>query len=308
MSISKPRLVSPCSKTIEFKGDTGTFQYFEKSSESYIPIPLPFNFIFMDEMNGVGGFNQAHKQGIDSNEVHNLTTQKLSVGIYKSPYKIIGKYKDIKGEIAKIGGKFMKSVYAYLPETNEIVKLNLKGAAFSGWMEKKFNPELSPGIEVAECRQGKTGNVTYFIPIFKTVNVELEELEAAMNKDRELQDFLAEYENKEAVKEIEQEAGAGDDANVSDNDDVTDTNTEGTAETVKKDENAEIKEKMKFEMVKAKDVKDLNTIWIKHSDRIRLMPIEDQNELKDWKDQKKTKLMGGPAVEGKYVKDDDLPF
>lgn len=302
MSLSKPRLISPCSRTIEFKGDTGTFQYYDKSTETNVEVPLPFSFIFMDELNGVTGFSDANKQGIYSNEVHNLTTQILSVGIYKSPFKIIGKYKDIKGEIAKIGGKFMKSVYIFLPDSNEIVKLNLKGAAFSGWLEKKFNPEQSPGIVVRDCRKAVKGRVTYFIPIFQTEPVELEVLELAVSRDKELQDYLAEYENKEAVKEIEQQAqGSGD------GEDDTIEGQDDNAEATKPIENPE-KEKMKFEMVKAKDIKDLNTMWINYSDKIRLMSIEDQNELKDWKEQKKTKLMGGAPVQAKYVNNDDLPF
>jgi hypothetical protein len=203
MSLSNPKLTNPCSKFIEFKGDTGTFQYYDKQQEKNIEVPLPLRFIYLDELNSVTGFSDQWKNGVYSNEVHNLNTQILNVKVFKSPVKITGKYKDIKAEIISLGGKFMKSIYiALLNEDGslELANLKLKGSGFGGWLEKKFNPEHSPAIQVTETREDKKGAVKFHIPVFNNFEITADILKEAVSLDKTLQGYLKEYENAEPIE------------------------------------------------------------------------------------------------------------
>lgn len=204
MSLSNPKLTNPCKKFIEFKGDSGTFQYYDKEKQENVTVPLPFKFIYLDELNAVTGFSDQWKNGVFSNEVHNLNTQILNVRVFKAPVTITGKYKDIKAEILSIGGKFMKSIYIGLLDENnnlELANLKLKGSGFGGWLEKKFNPEQSPAIMVEETREDKKGAVKFHVPVFTNFEIAPSLHTQAVNLDRELQGYLKEYET--ATPEIE---------------------------------------------------------------------------------------------------------
>ena len=207
MSLSNPKLTNPCKKFIEFKGDSGKFQYWDKEQEKNIELAMPFRFIFLDELNSVTGFNDSAQAGIYSNEVHNLNTQILTVRVFKSAVCIKGKYKDIKAEILQLGGKFMKSIYIGLldAENNlELANLKLKGSGFGGWLDKKFNPEENPAVEVSETREDKKGAVKYHVPIFKNFDISSDILKDAISLDKQLQGYLKEYETitPEEPKEV----------------------------------------------------------------------------------------------------------
>ncbi len=203
MSLSNPKVTNPCTKFIEFKGDSGKFQYWDKSQEKNVEVLLPLKFIYLDELNSVTGFNDSAQAGIYSNEVHNLNTQILTVKVFKSPTTVKGKYKDIKAEIMQIGGKFMKSIYIGLLDENnqlELANLKLKGSGFGGWLDKKFNPEQNPAIEISETREDKKGAVKFHVPIFKNFEITTDIIQQAVQLDKDLQAYFRDYEN---IPEIE---------------------------------------------------------------------------------------------------------
>lgn len=204
MSVSKPRLQNPCKKFIEFNGQTGEFYYYDKEKKENVKMDMPVKFLFLDELNTVTGFSDQWQNGIYSNEVHDLSTQKLNVRIFKSPVTVVGKYKDIKGELVSMGGKFCKSIYALLFDNDcELVNLKLKGAAFGGWIEKGFNPEQQFAIEVSECKDGVKGAVKFKIPIFKPFEVAPSFAKKVMSVDSEiLQPYFKEYENTKIEHEV----------------------------------------------------------------------------------------------------------
>ena len=91
MSLSNPRPENPVKKWIEFKGDTGVFQYWDKATESNIVLPTErIGFIVLDELNTITGFHKATKSGIYSNEVHNITQEQITVNVFKSQIHIAG--------------------------------------------------------------------------------------------------------------------------------------------------------------------------------------------------------------------------
>jgi len=202
MSLSNPKLTNPCKKFIEFKGDSGKFQYWDKEQEKNIEVPLPLKFIYLDELNAVTGFNDSAQAGVFSNEVHNLNTQVLNVRVFKSPVTIKGKYKDIKADIIQLGGKFMKSIYIGLLNDNslELANLKLKGSGFGGWLDKKFNPEQNPAITVNGTKEDKKGAVKFHIPIFESFEITPDIIQQAVQLDKDLQSYLRDYENTPEIE------------------------------------------------------------------------------------------------------------
>jgi len=202
MSFSEPKLENPATKFIDFKD--GKFQYYNKETEKNVTIELPIYFIVLDELSTISGFNEKNKCGIYSNEVHRITDEILNVRTFKGGEQIVGFYKDIDDAIARIGGKFTKSVYAMLINTEdgdkELVNFKFRGAAFAGWLDKKFNPErFSVGItETYEATKGKT---VYQVPVFKPFKLSETLIAEATEMDKHLQVYLKAYKVNQAEKD-----------------------------------------------------------------------------------------------------------
>jgi len=201
MSYSEPKATNPATKFIEFRD--GKFQYFDKSTEANVTIDLPIYFIVLDELSTISGYCEKTKSGIFSNEVHRTSEEILNVRTFKGGEQIIGLYKDISDAIARIGGKFTKSVYALLLNEvgdTELVNFKFRGASFSGWIDKKFNPEKHAVgiIETVEATKGKT---VYQVPIFKPFKITPEQDETARAADTELQAYLKTYKAIQAESE-----------------------------------------------------------------------------------------------------------
>ena len=171
MSYANPKPTNPATKFIDFKGDKGVFQYYEKplnegDEGKNIEVPYPVKFIVIDELSTISGFNDKNQCGVYSNEVFNIKNEILSVRLFKGKEGIIGKYADIKAEIQSLGGKFCKSVYALMifNGKTELVNLKVKGSFLNAWIESKINTDQQ-GILIESCEKKKKGNTSYFEPI-----------------------------------------------------------------------------------------------------------------------------------------------
>jgi len=204
MSLSNPRPENPVKKWIEFKGDTGVFQYWDKATESNIVLPTErIGFIVLDELNTITGFHKATKSGIYSNEVHNITQEQITVNVFKSQIHIAGYYKEIKDNIKAIGGKFCKSIYAALitgAETIELVNFKFSGASFSGWLDKKVNV-FTEGVKITGMKDERNGNIDYKVPIFSGFPMTDILKEKAVAMDVEVQEYLKQYKSKMVEKD-----------------------------------------------------------------------------------------------------------
>jgi len=212
MSRSNPTVQNPCTKFIDYHGDDGTFTYYDKESEEKVQIDTPIYFAVLDELSTITGFNEKHGCGIYSNEVNSLTHEILRVKTFKGGESVIGLYKDIKDNIKAMGGKFTKSVYALLiheDQSTEFVNFKFKGAAFSAWLDKKFNP-LNFIVGISEFAEEKKGKNVYQVPVFKPFKSNAELDKAAMQQDKLFQEYLKAMKDKipeaEIVKaEVEEE-------------------------------------------------------------------------------------------------------
>lgn len=195
MSLSNPKQTNPCKKFIEFKGNSGVFQYWDKESKENVELKMPINFIVLDELCNIQGFSDSAQAGIYSNEVRNLNDQVLNVRVFKSKISKMGRYADIKGDISAMGGKFCKSVYAALihgDNTLELVNFQLKGISFKSWLDKVIDLSLN-AVTIRECTDGKKGAVKYKIPIYQGFPVTKELMAKAVEMDKALQAFLNAY-------------------------------------------------------------------------------------------------------------------
>lgn len=210
MSLSKPQIKNPCHKFIEFKGDSGDFRYWDKATEKNIIVEKPFSFIVLDELSTIKGFSDEYQCGIFSNEVHNLSEETLSVRTFKGKTRITGKYSEIKGDIAAIGGKYCKSVYAALIGKDnqlELVNFQLSGIAFKAWLDAVID-KSSFSVTVTGCDNGKKGKVEFKIPIYKQTEVATELIAKAVVMDKDLQAYLKEYAHQRAEKDEAVQADA----------------------------------------------------------------------------------------------------
>jgi len=203
MSKSNPRIENPCKKFITWKGDKGHFVYYDKETEKEVIMPLPVYFVWLDELATITGYCKKHDCGIYSNEVRKTTEEILRVKTFKGGESITGIYADIKDSIIALGGSFTKSVYVMLVGENvtpELVNFKFHGSAFSGWLEKKFNPdECTTGI--LSFREETNGNINYKVPVFQAFKLSPDTDQLAFSMDIELQEYLKEYKALQPEKE-----------------------------------------------------------------------------------------------------------
>lgn len=226
MSWSNPTeiLTNPSNQFISWNGskDGGYFYYDEKLPEKkdgkdvYVKtkISLPVTFLALDILHTIKGFSDSEQKPYWSNEVRNISTEKLNVRCGKQSVEI-GLYKDIKDRLAKLGADYTQSVYIAIKDAKGelmIANINMKGAALSSWIE--FRNKVKDGIHknaivVKSTKEGKKGAVTYLMPEFQLVPISEETGNKATELDKELQSYLTKYlaknqieESKDAEKEI----------------------------------------------------------------------------------------------------------
>jgi len=205
MSFSEPKQSNPATKFIDFRD--GQFVYYDKEKQDNVTISLPIYFIVLDELSTISGYCEKHNCGIFSNEVHRVTDEVLNVRTFKGNEQIIGLYKDISDSVARIGGKYTKSVYALLLDKNkepELVNFRFRGAAFSAWLDKKFNPEkyITAIVGTHEATKGKT---IYQVPEFDKFNLTPAHNEKAIEADKQLQKYLKTYKAIQVEKDKSEE-------------------------------------------------------------------------------------------------------
>ncbi len=208
MSRSQPTntLVNPAKRFYDWDSEKGQFKYWDKEAKENVPVKLPVKFYVLDELATVKGFSDKHQGGMWSNEVKNITNQKLKVQGKGKDGKLFqvgeGLYSDIKDNLVAAGGKYTRSLYAAMlndKDEYEIVNFQLKGAAFSGWLDfcKEQRGDIMTNEVVCEdFKNEKKGATKYTIPLFKTEKASEEGNEAAMNLDIQLQEYLKSYFDK----------------------------------------------------------------------------------------------------------------
>lgn len=203
MSRSNPQdhVVNPSVRRFEWDSQQGGVRYFDKERKANVPVELPFSFLLLDQLSTVGGYHEPTNSGIFANEVKNIGGATLTVkagGKGKQVTLAEGVYKDIKGDLAKLGGKFVAACYvAFADDAGQLVigTIRFRGAALSAWLEfgkaKGRKALYESGIVITGSVDGKKGSVRYKSPTFDLVSATPEHNAQATALDAELQAYLS---------------------------------------------------------------------------------------------------------------------
>jgi len=177
---------NPATKFIEWSSDNNCFKFYNRETKQEELIPLPLKIVHLSERHTVRGYNKANQCGVYSNEVGNITKEPVHVRTFKGDASVKGIYKEIKGDIVQLGGKYAKVVYALF--NGEIVSITLVGTAQASWSDfvdykngnrSKFATHY---ISVESFVTEKNGRNTYTKPVF-TLGEEVDE-ETIKNADQ----------------------------------------------------------------------------------------------------------------------------
>ncbi len=196
MSLSNPRQVNPASKFIEWSGSKGVFYYYDKTTQQDVIYSEVLYIIPLDKLTTIKGYHDASKSGIYSNEIRNITKDKLTVKSFKGGLIASGLYSDIKGKLE--GGKFGNSIYCALITNKgkdlELINLQIHGSSLGSFIDAKINVDngnvisLSPSTE--ELQKGTT---IYFAPGIKKHEKRKDVLDKCIQMDKDLQEYLNGY-------------------------------------------------------------------------------------------------------------------
>jgi hypothetical protein len=194
MSRSNPQLTNPATRFFEWSGSKGKLQFWDKEQEKNIEVPLPFKFAPLDQLSTITGYSKRDESGYWSNEVRNITNDKL---IVKTKHGVAqeGLYSELADVRAK-GAKYAKSIYiAYKTKQGwEIGNIKAHGSALSAWIDFTGTCVPENGMVTMDCGEATdapTGE--FYPPTFTYESCTPEENNIAIGLDRELQVYLKHY-------------------------------------------------------------------------------------------------------------------
>lgn len=207
MSRSNPALTNPSQHFFEWKGGKGSLEFYDKEKEVRIPVPLPFEFLVLDELAKVTGYSKLDKSGFYSNEVRNTAKDELTIKI-KGQTRFTGLYKNEQGipQVPK-GAAYAKSVYiAHKNKAGEYImgNITMAGSALGAWIEFGNRHVIQSGkvtIKQGAIQESPVGE--FYPPEFEWHDTSDEEEKAAVELDRDLQVYLSQYLSRPAVTEEE---------------------------------------------------------------------------------------------------------
>lgn len=197
MSFSNPTLTNPSQHFFEWKGGEGKLEFYDKEKKERITMPLPMEFIVLDELAKITGYSKPDKSSYYSNEVRNSTKEEFTVKI-KGNIVFTGFYKNNQGipQVPK-GASYAKSIYiAHKTRAGEYIIGNITaaGSARSAWFDFTKKYVVGNGkVIIAKGAQQEAGTGPFYPPEFTYEHLTPEDYEAAMRLDKELQIYLNQY-------------------------------------------------------------------------------------------------------------------
>lgn len=193
---SEEKQKNPAKKFISWKGGLGVWEYYDKEKEEKIQLDEKLYIVPLDELSTVKGWHDSSQSGIYSNEVKLLNDEELTVKSFKGGEIAKGLYKNIKGDLE--GGKFCKSVYAVLLNSNgqvvEMVNFSFMGGSLGSWIDAKVDIKEGKVVILSKNPEKQTkGATTYYVPQIVVKDKKDSILEECKNMDKELQEYLGQY-------------------------------------------------------------------------------------------------------------------
>lgn len=206
------RLSNPATLFLEWSGKHSCFLYYDKEKEEKVQVKLPFTFIVLDSLHTLKGFNEKEEIGYYSNELKDFKTQTFKVKS-KNGVEWEGLYDSFKDAYKAKGGKYGNSVYVAIKnEEGKLVIANIfmSGSALAGgkkkegktvteiggWMDfvGKHQKELyTKAVNISSIEQCTKGDNTYFVPVFKLVEVSPQTDDEAGVLQAEVLSYIKQY-------------------------------------------------------------------------------------------------------------------
>lgn len=205
MSFSNPQLTNPAQHFFRWKGGEGKLEFYDKEKEESITVPLPFEFIPIDQLATITGFSKTAQSGYYSNEVRSTLKDEFVVKL-KGQTVFTGLYKNDQG-IAQLpkGAAYTTSLYiVHKNKAGEYITGNIKitGSALGPWIEFNKGKVIGNGKVVMTKGEKQTSPVgDFYPPEFTYEHLTDEDYKAAMEADKELQIYLNQYLSAPKVDE-----------------------------------------------------------------------------------------------------------
>lgn len=210
MSRSNPttRGANPCTRWFQISGGEGLVTYYDKEKDEVVQVGPQFQFLLLDELATVGGFNEATQSGIYANEVRDTRTDPFVVRTFAGQALGNGLYASIREKLAVAGGKYAASCYiAYKDEKGGLSLGNIRfmGSSLAAWSNfkrdcgtvdvngKRVKAFYADAVRIDGFKRAKKGNVIYHVPQFALRPIPPEVNELANKLDAQLQEFLEAY-------------------------------------------------------------------------------------------------------------------
>ena len=215
---------SPVKRYLEWAGGEGKIKFYDKEKGENIMFASLPKFAVLAERFKITGFDDAKQKGISSTEGQNIGDE-LTIFVGGKPHEK-GIYQELK---INRGYNYTKSLYIVVfgKDGPQVMNLQLRGAAFSSWMNflaskeqyaGKDKPVLHvDGLAITGAEAKKKGSTNYFEPIFEVVHLTEEEDLVAEKLQKEVNEYLSsrgkgnqteaanDFEEDEPVPEVAQE-------------------------------------------------------------------------------------------------------
>jgi hypothetical protein len=193
---------NPCKRWFKWSGDKGKLKYYDKELGEDVFVDLPFEFILLDRMATIKGWNDASGGGIYSNEIRSTVNEEFTVRGFEIKEPLArGFYADIKDKVKAAGGRFNTNLYiAFEIEQGkgqlEIGSLMLHGASLTPWFEfeKSSGKDLyKSAIRIPKAEDGKKGSIKFKTPVFELTSLVPEMDELAGQLQGKMKEYLGKY-------------------------------------------------------------------------------------------------------------------
>lgn len=194
---------SPIAAMVFYNGDLGKFSYLHENNSDLVELTMPFRFTVVDD--GAHRITGSEGLGKDapkfkSNLAHEGYSRHLRVWLDHSPEVALGEgtWGSMSNRLGVRGAKYTKLLYIItdLGFGKILACLQLKGRAYSAWIEvtskKKINPcgDIAFVVKETTMMQGDKGKPSP-VPVFETATLSEETKSLAEVADLELQAWLS---------------------------------------------------------------------------------------------------------------------
>lgn len=213
MSRSNPQTnaPNPAVRFFEWNGEHGTIRYYDKEKKENVTVGSEFQFLLLDQLGTVGGWHDESDSGIYANEVRDTRRDVLIVKAFKAGTLVEGVYRSIKDRVHALGGQFVANCYIGFKNGHglEIGSIKFKGAALNAWVEfgKANRAALyKKALAIKGFEEGKKGRIVYRVPAFETRELSEDTNAQAVELDKQLQAFLADYLQRTTKEQVPEDA------------------------------------------------------------------------------------------------------